>query len=382
LSLARRSFALAFSLLLVAACRPSAPGEASPSASSIAGELVPSQPMSVVFHLPGAPSGLHAPFAFMTQEEALVAADISVSIATPTVGVDPFGGAEDPGTVDLYVASPAAALSSREAGSDLVLIAGLAQQSDWRLVTTANSGISEITGLAGQSIFVHGLPGDAATALAALSAAGVDPASLSLTYATDLSSSFDPIPILDGTYAAAIVSSIDGWPRLVQGPDLVTGASVGVEGLVEFSITPTTFDTGLAIWAHASALTSDNAKIAAAASLVALAEGLAFCRDFIEDCAALFLGIGTSDQDQETLVWSVNALNNQLWPAANGVLWIDIDGITNAVATAVSAGVLTNQFKNEYVDGSVLALAELHWPADLDRKGESWSVLTLEIPLY
>jgi hypothetical protein len=155
-----------------------------------------------------------------------------------------------------------------------------------------------------------------------------------------------------------------------------------VQGLVEFSITPTTFDTGLAIWAHASALTTDDAKIAAAASLVALAEGLAFCRDSIEDCAALLLGIGTSDQDQETLVWSVNALNNQLWPAAYGVLWIDIDGITNAVATAVTAGVLTSQFKNEYVDGSVLARAEPNWPAGLDRNGEGWTILALEIPLY
>ena len=382
MSFVRRSFALSLSLLLVAACRPGVPGEATPSASSIAGALIPSQPMSVVYHLPGAPSGLHAPFAFLTQEEALAAAEITVSIATPTVGVDPFAGAEDPSTVDLYVASPAAALSAREAGSDLVLIAGLAQQSDWRLVTPVTSGISDVADLAGKSIFVHGLPGDAATALAALSAAGVDLASLSLTYATDLSSSFDPIPILDGTYAAAIVSSVDGWPRLVQGPDLVTGASVGVEGLVEFPITPTSLDSGLAIWAHASALTSDNAKIAAAASLVALAEGLAFCRDSIEDCAALFLGIGTSDQDQETLVWSINALNNQLWPAANGVLWIDTKGVTNAVATAVSAGVLKSQFRSEYVDGSVLALAELHWPAGLDRNGEGWTILALEIPLY
>ena len=382
MSFVRRSFALSLSLLLVAACRPGVPGEATPSASSIAGALIPSQPMSVVYHLPGAPSGLHAPFAFMTQQEALVGADITVSIATPTAGVDPFAGADDPSTVDLYVASPAAALSAREAGSDLVLIAGLAQQSDWRLVTPVTSGISEITDLAGQSIFVHGLPGDAATALAALSAAGVDLSSLSLTYATDLSSSFDPIPILDGTYAAAIVSSVDGWPRLVQGPDLVTGSSVGVEGLIEFSIMPTTFDTGLAIWAHASALTTDDAKIAAAASLVALAEGLAFCRDSIEDCAALLLGIGTSDQDQETLVWSVNALNNQLWPAAYGLFWIDTEGITNAVATGVSAGVLASPFKDEYVDGSILALAEPHWPVDLDRNGEGWTLLSLEIPLY
>ena len=380
--LVRRSLALSLSLLLVAACRPALPGEASPSASSIAGALVPSQPMSVVYHLPGAPSGLHAPFAFMTQEEGLASAGITVSIATPTVEVDPFEGAQDPVTVDLFVASPAAALTAREAGSDLVLIAGLAQQSDWRLVTLAASGISDVAELSGQSIFVHGLPGDAATALTALSAAGVDIGSLSLTYATDLSSSFDSTPILDGTYAAAIVSSVDGWPRLVQGPDLITGASVGVQGLVEFSITPTTFDTGLAIWAHASALTTDDAKIAAAASLIALAEGLTFCRDAIEDCAALFLGIGTSDQDQETLMWSINALNNQLWPNANGVLWIDIEGITNAVATAISAGVLTSPFKDEYVDGSVLALAEPHWPADLDRNGEGWTLLSLEIPLY
>lgn len=378
----RHGLSLALSLVLVAACRPALPGEASPSASSIAGDLIPSQPMSVVYHLPGAPSGLHAPFAFMTQEEGLASAQISVNIATPPVGEDPFASAEDPQNVDLYVASPAAALASREAGSDLVLIAGLQQRADWRLVTPVGSAIASPADLAGQNIFVHGLPGDAATALAALAAEGVAPSSVTLTYATDLSSSFDPTPILDGTYAAALVSSVDGWPRLVQGADPVTGASVGTEGLREIPIAPITADAGLAIWAHASSLTTDDAKIAAAASLIALAEGLAFCRDTIDDCAALFLGVGTSDQDQETIVWSVNALNGLLWPNPDGVLSIDTEGIKRAVATATTAGVLAMPFDDSYIDASILALAESHWPDGLDRNGSGWTPLSVEIPLY
>ena len=380
--LGRRSAALALSLVLVGACRPALPSEASPSASSIAGELVPSQEMSVVFHLPGAPSGLHAPFAFMTQEEALSAAGITVSIATPAVGVDPFISGEDPVTVDLYVASPAAALAAREAGADLVLVAGFEQRADWRLVTAASSGITSLAGLANRNILVHGLPGDAATALAGISAAGVDPATLNLTYTEDLSTPLDPTPILDGTYAAAIVSSVDGWPRLVQGPDPISGASVGTAGLTELPIETTSPGTGLAIWAHAASLTTDDAKIAAAASLIALAQGLAFCRDSIDDCAALFLGIGTSDQDQKTIVWSVNALNGLLWPNSAGVLSIDEPGITAAVSTAVAAKVLTSDFKSEYVDRSILELAQAHWPADLDRSGANWTSLPVEIPLY
>ena len=380
--LGRRSAALALSLLLVGACRPALPSEASPSASSIAGELIPSQEMSVVFHLPGAPSGLHAPFAFMTQEEALGAAGITVSIATPAVGVDPFISGEDPVTVDLYVASPAAALAAREAGADLVLVAGFEQRADWRLVTAASSGITSLAGLANGNILVHGLPGDAATALAALSGAGVDPATLNLTYTEDLSTPLDPTPILDGTYAAAIVSSVDGWPRLVQGPDPISGASVGTAGLTELPIETASSGTGLAIWARAASLTTDDAKIAAAASLIALAQGLAFCRDSIDDCAALFLGIGTSDQDQETIVWSVNALNGLLWPNSAGVLSIDEPGITAAVSTAVAAKVLTSDFKSEYVDRSILELAQAHWPADLDRNGATWTSLPVEIPLY
>lgn len=380
--LGRRSAALALSLVLVGACRPALPGEASPSASSIAGDLTPSQEMSVVFHLPGAPSGLHAPFAFMTQEEALGAAGITVSIATPSVGVDPFISGEDPVTVDLYVATPAAALAAREAGADLVLVAGFEQRADWRLVTAASSGITSLAGLANRSIFVHGLPGDAATALAALSAAGIDPATLNLTYAEDLSTPFDPTPILDGTYAAAIVSSVDGWPRLVQGQDPVSGSSVGIAGLTELAIAPASSGSGLAIWAHAASLTTDDAKIAAAASLIALAQGLAFCRDSIDDCAALFLGIGTSDQDQETIVWSVNALNGLLWPSTAGVLSIDVPGITAAVSTAIAAKVLTAEFLAEYVDSSILELAQAHWPTDLDRTGADWISLPAEIPLY
>ena len=378
----RSGAALALSPVLVAGCRPALPGEASPSASSIAGELVPSQEMSVVFHLPGAPSGLHAPFAFMTQEEALAAAGISVGIATPPPGVDPFLGAEDPVTVDLYVASPAAALAAREAGADLVMIAGLERRADWRLVTPIASGISDLAGLSGASIFVHGLPGDAATVLAAVEAAGVDPATLNLTYAEDLSMPFDPIPVLDGTYAAAIVSSVDGWPRLVQGPDPVSGSSVGLAGLRELLVDAPSADSGLAIWAHASTLVAADAKIAAAAALIALAQGLAFCRDSIDDCAALFLGTGTSDQDQETVVWSVNALNGRIWPSEAGVLSIDLPGLTSAVATAVAANVLSSAFSPEMVDGSILELAEAHWPADLDRNGAGWTSLSVEIPLY
>ena len=380
--LGRRSAALALSLVLVGACRPALPSEASPSASSIAGELVPSQEMSVVFHLPGAPSGLHAPFAFMTQEEALSAAGITVSIATPAMGVDPFTSGEDPVTVDLYVASPAAALAAREAGADLVLVAGLEQRADWRLVTAASSGITNLADLENGSIFVHGLPGDAATILATLSAGGVDPATLNLTYAEDLSTPFDPTSILDGTYAAAIVSSVDGWPRLVQGPDPVSGSSVGESGLTELATAPEASGTGLAIWAHAASLTTDDAKIAAAASLIALSQGLAFCRDSIDDCAALFLGIGTSDQDQETVVWSVNALNGLLWPNATGVLSIDLPGISTAISTAISAKVLTSEFTAEYVDSSIIDLAQTHWSSDLDRNGATWTPLPIEIPLY
>jgi hypothetical protein len=296
--------------------------------------------------------------------------------------VDPFISGEDPVTVDLYVASPAAALAAREAGADLVLVAGFEQRADWRLVTAASSGITSLAGLANGNILVHGLPGDAATALAAISASGVDLATLNLTYTEDLSTPLDPTPILDGTYAAAIVSSVDGWPRLVQGPDPISGASVGTAGLTELPIETASPGTGLAIWAHAASLTTDDAKIAAAASLIALAQGLAFCRDSIDDCAALFLGIGTSDQDQETIVWSVNALNGLLWPNSAGVLSIDEPGITAAVSTAVSAKVLTSDFKSEYVDRSILELAQAHWPADLDRSGANWTSLPVEIPLY
>lgn len=380
--LGRHSVALAFSLVLVGACRPALPSEASPSASSIAGELVPSQEMSVVFHLPGAPSGLHAPFAFMTQEEALGAAGITVSIATPTYGVDPFTTGEDPTTVDLYIASPAAAVAAREAGADLVLVAGLERQSDWRLVTANASGITNPSDLVGQSIFVHGLPGDAAAILAALKETGLDPATVSLTYADDLSAPLDPTPILDGTYSAAIVSSLDGWPRLVQGPNPVSGASVGTTGLTELAVSSATSGIGLAIWAHASTISTDDAKIAAAASMIALAQGLAFCRDSIDDCAALFLGIGTSDQDQETVVWSVNALNGLLWPNADGVLSIDQTGLSVAVTQARDAGVLTSDFTTDYVDRSILDLAQAHWPTDLDRSGSNWTSLPVEIPLY
>ena len=81
-------------------------------------------------------------------------------------------------------------------------------------------------------------------------------------------------------------------------------------------------------------------------------------------------------------MWSVNALNGRIWPSEAGVLSIDLPGLTSAVATAVAANVLSSAFSPEMVDGSILELAEAHWPADLDRNGAGWTSLSVEIPLY
>ena len=375
---------VALALVLVAACRPPVGGSAEPSASSIAGDLVPSRDIAVAIHLPGAPDALASAITKAAGLESIAGAGVQLEIVLPYAGEDAFAVRERDGQTDIFFATPAAALVAREAGNDLVMIAGLQRTAGMQLAVLPK-GAASLEEVATGSILLQGRPGDEAPLLAQLDEAGVDRSALEIAYAEDPSSPFDLFGLFDQTYVAAAVTNFDGAARLQEFYDLESGIPVGPEGsrfIAGVDGDTLSMASGLAIWALRSALEDEDNRIAMALTLIAIADGLAGCRDDVAACAVVLEDSAIADRYGDGLLWSINAFNGTVWPAPSGAFAIDETELLRAVDQAVSVGVVSAAPPiAELVDRSVLDLALLNLPATIDLAGESWTPIEVLLPL-
>ena len=370
--------ALAVGLLIVAGCRPQLGPQATPTPSSIAGDLAPKAAMTVGLHFPGAAGAAYAPVVAIGISGALAAANITVSAGTFEGGGSAFVGAGRTDAVDLFITDTASALVANAAGNDLVMIASLQRSPTWRLLALAGGKIESVDQLNGKAVYIDGLPGDELPLLAALASAGVDPASVQLIFPDSPALSFDANQLFDGTVAATYVRSFDGYVRLAQVTNPDTGASVGESFYRELPIAP--IGAGLGIWASAASIVSDDAKLATAATLVALAQSMAQCRDDVPTCATLVADSSMSDLSVEALAWGMNALNGSLWPNTQGLFAIDRDTLQVEIDAAAAAGLTSRVTADSLISAEIYEIASKHWPANIDRSGSSWTPLELQIP--
>jgi hypothetical protein len=336
--------------------------------------------MSVTFHLPGAPGAIFAAVSAISQNGVLDAAQITVNAVPLGTAGDAFTPAGRSDVVDLYVTDTAAALAANAAGADLVEIASLQHAPRWQLLTLAKGKVKSLAQLVGKSVYVDGLPGDELTLTAALQVAKIDPAGVTLIYPDDSSVSFDPTQLVDGTVAAVLVRNFDGYPRLVQFADPNTGVSVGSTYYRELPIVAV--GSGLNVWASAAAITSDDAQIAAAATLVALSQSEAACRDDVHACASLFDESSLTDLDVDTVAWALDALNASIWPNGAGIFEMDAAMLQRDLDAMTAAGASTPGTPASLMNSAILSRAQGHWPGDVDRNGANWAPVKLEIPLY
>ena len=375
---------VALALVLVAACRPPVGGSAEPSASSIAGDLVPSRDIAVAIHLPGAPDALASAITNAAGSESIAGAGVQIEIVLPYAGEDAFAVRDRDGQTDIFVATPAAALVAREAGNDLVMIAGLQRRAGMQLAVLPK-GPESLEEVATGSILIQGRPGDEAPLLAQLDEAGVDRSGLQIAYPEDPSSPFDLFGFFDGTYSAVSVTNYDGAARLQEFYDLESGIPVGPDGtrfVAGVDEDTLSLAPGMAIWALRSALESDDNRIAMALTLIAIADGLAGCRDDVPACAVVLEDSAVADRFGDGLIWSINAFNGTMWPAPSGAFAIDEEELTRAVNQAVAVGVASAAPSiAELVDRSVLDLALQSLPVTIDLAGENWTPIEVLLPL-
>ncbi len=361
------------------ACRPQVGPSPTPTPSSIAGNLVPSQPMTVGVHLPGAVGSLAGPVLDIGITSTLAGANITVTTEPFAGGDQAFVGAGRTDAVDLFVADTAAALVANMAGGDLVLVSSLQRAPSWRLMTLASGQIESLAQLAEGVIYIDGLHGDEMPLLNAMKVAGVSTEKLTLVFPEDPVVSFDPTQLVDGTVSAAFVRSFDGYVRLAQYLDPVTGVSAGESFYREIAIDYAA--GGLGIWASAASIESDDAKIAVAATLVALSESFAKCRDRVDDCAAVISDSSVSDLQVEALAFGINAINSSIWPNPQGLFEIERTVLQSEIDTAFAVGLVASRGDaGSLVADEILSMASQNWPTNVDRSGPSWVPLNLVIP--
>jgi hypothetical protein len=376
-------------VLVVAACRPGT-GEPTPSASSIAGDLVPSREVTVAISLPEGNSTLAAAIAVAAGSESLGGSQITVSTFTSFAGEEQFQSGHRDGQIDLYLATAGAVLSAQASGDtadDLVQIAGF-QTHDLRSLISYTS--DKVSSLSSGPILVQGRPGDElgllellASQEAANPGSTPDPKKLTFLYSADPSAPFDITPLVDGTAVAAWVTDFDGLARAYEAYRADDGVQYGIDGVKR--ILTTSADSSLAgvgIWAHKIDLENQDLLISTAAFLVSLASGAASCRDDALDCAGVVEAGALSDRSGDSLIWSVNEVNRSTWPAPDGLLTINTVAINAAISLATAAGWGIGSVDSAaLIDTQAFQLAVDHLPADLDVKGSTWTSIEIVLPL-
>jgi NitT/TauT family transport system substrate-binding protein len=256
---------------------------------------------------------------FAAQDQGFYADQcLDVTIAEGSVDIVPQQQLAD-GVADFAIAWVPKALATREAGANIVDIAQVFQRSGTLQVSFAEDGITTPADFAGKTIGNWGF-GNEYEIFAALTEAGLDPAS----DVTLVQQDFDMSGLLAGDIDAAEAMTYNEYAQVLEAVNPDTGELYQPE---EFNvISYEEAGVGMlqdAIWADGDRLESDDAyRDIAVRFVTASLQGWAYCRDNVEACRDLVVAQGSKLGDSHQL-WQMNEINKLIWPAPDGVGFID-----------------------------------------------------------
>ncbi len=280
------------------------------------------------------------------------------------------------GDVDFALAWVPKALASREAGANIVNIAQIYQRSGTLQVSFVDKGITSPADFAGKKIGNWGY-GNEYEVFAALGAEGLDPAAdVEL-----VGQNFDMNALLAGEIDAAEAMTYNEYAQVLEAVNTDTGelytpADFNVISYEEVGV-------GMlqdAIWADADKLANDAGyKDIATRFVAASMEGWTYCRDNVESCRDIVLAAGPTLGASHQL-WQMNEVNKLVWPATNGIGYIDqaawdrtveiAQGTPNLEgATVLTAAPTDGAFTNEIVEAAWALLGDM----GLDLYGEGYT---------
>jgi NitT/TauT family transport system substrate-binding protein len=269
------------------------------------------------------------------------------------------------GAVDFAIAWVPKALATREAGADIVNVAQVFQRSGTLQVSFAEDGITSPADFEGKTVGNWGF-GNEYEIFAALAEEGLDPA----TDVDLVQQDFDMSGLLSGDIDAAEAMTYNEYAQVLEAMNPDTGELYQPD---EFNvISYEEVGVGMlqdAIWADGTRLGDDEYRDIAERFLTASLQGWAYCRDNVEECRDIVIARGSRLGASHQL-WQMNEINKLIWPAENGVGFIDQAAWDRTVEIALStpnlegATVLTepadaDAFTNDVIEAAHANLEEL-----------------------
>jgi NitT/TauT family transport system substrate-binding protein len=374
--------------MLLLACRPPIAGEGgdatdspgpgeSPAPTETAAPAVALKPdvlTSVSVQLFRGFGPADAPLQYGQALDSYAASNIALNLTPPIAGYDPFVVQPADNSVNVWVGTAADVAPAKAAGLDLVAVGEITGRDPTVLVVPAAAEKDPLTALSGQTVLAD-TAGAAASMEAALVEAGMKPGDVTVIRLDDSSAPFDPTQLLDGTVAAAAVSSYDGRARIqeavvMNGGDPATYVARDLRPVDEALL-------GELIWAQKSDIADPALGPAITAFLAVVAQTQVACSQAVEDCAGA--AASQSDRTPEGLAWSIDQLDRVLFPSADGILHIEKsawDRTIAAMQAAEIAGVDGLSFTNDLTDAVTQALG-----SQLDLKGADFAPRD-DLPLF
>ena len=306
---------------------------------------------------------------------------LNVTIAEGSVDIVPQQQLAD-GAADFAIAWVPKALATREAGADIVNIAQVFQRSGTLQVSFADSGITTPADFAGKTVGNWGF-GNEYEVFAALGEAGLDPA----TDVTLVQQDFNMDGLLAGDIDAAEAMIYNEYAQVLEAENPATGELYQPDDLSVISYEEA--GVGMlqdAIWADGERLANDDAyRDIAVRFVTASLQGWAYCRDNVQECTDLVVAQG-SQLGASHQLWQMNEINQLIWPAEQGVGFIDQGAWDRTVEIALNTPnlegttVLTEEpdadaFTNDIVTEAIGNLEEL----DVDVDGNDFTPIEVAL---
>ena len=285
------------------------------------------------------------------------------------------------GDVDYAIAWVPKVLGSIEAGANVTNIAQIFQRSGTLQVAWADSGIESVADFEGKKIGSWGF-GNEWEIFAAMAAEGLDSTTVEI-----ITQDFNMNAFLAGDIDAAQAMTYNEYAQVLESVNPDTGELYTPDDLNVISYEDT---VGAmlqdAIWADTERLESDTEyQETTVAFLKAVIKGWVFAAENPEEAAQITIDAGSGWGPSHEL-WMVNETNKLIWPAPNGIGYIDPDAFAATVAAALSAvnetgaSLITAEppataYTNEYIER---ALAELE-AEGVDVRGEGFSPIEVQL---
>ncbi len=268
------------------------------------------------------------------------------------------------GDVDYAIAWVPKVLGSIEAGANVTNIAQIFQKSGTLQVAWADSGIESVADFEGKKIGSWGF-GNEWEIFAAMAAEDLDSSQVQI-----ITQDFNMNAFLQGDIDAAQAMTYNEYAQLLETTDPDTG-----ELYTEDDFTVISYEDTVgamlqdAIWADTEKLESDEEYQKTTVSfLKAVIKGWIFAADSPEEAADITIAAGSGWGPSHEL-WMVNETNKLIWPAKDGIGFIDEAAFEQTVEGALSAvnetgaALITEEppagvWTNDYIQQALDALEE------------------------